>query len=79
MKFIPHFSVHCANIRVFGETTKFLDEFFASCPNLTLISLAALQIYFLLVPQISQILTDFLPLKVTQISQMTQIFYFFTF
>ena len=27
------------------------------------------------VPQISQILTDFLPLKVTQIAQMTQIFY----
>ena len=29
--------------------------------------------------RISQIPTDFLPLKVTQISQMTQIFYLFTF
>ena len=27
MKFIPHFSVHCANIRVFYETTKFLEVF----------------------------------------------------
>ena len=27
MKFIPHFSVHCANIRVFCETTKFLEVF----------------------------------------------------
>ena len=38
------------------------------------------QIFYLLKsPQISQIPTDFLPLKVTQISQMTQIFYLFTF
>lgn len=28
MKFIPHFSVFCANIGFFGETTKFLEEFF---------------------------------------------------
>ena len=34
---------------------------------------------FKVLTRISQIPTDFLPLKVTQISQMTQIFYFFTF
>ena len=28
MKFIPHFSVFCANIGFFCETTKFLEEFF---------------------------------------------------
>ena len=27
MELILHFSVHCANIRVFCETTKFLEEF----------------------------------------------------
>ena len=27
MKFIPHFSVYCANIGFFCETTKFFGEF----------------------------------------------------
>ena len=56
MELILHFSVHCANIRVFGETTKFFGGVFDSCSNLPQIKVY----HQYCVPTILQVVTPFL-------------------
>ena len=59
MELILHFSVHCANIRVFGETTKFWGGVFDSCSNLPQIKVY----HEYSVPTILQVVTPFYLLK----------------